>query len=196
MANERLPLFPLGQPLFPGIRLELQILEQRYLRLIRQSMREESEFGIVATEDSIDVGEHAAIYDFGLAVKVVDWKQLENGLLSITVCGEKRFNLHSTETEEDGLVIGQVEWLPERPEPENCSESSLLVMESLLRDLAQHPALNWVSLPEQMSVSDLGWKLAQVLPAPTVKRVQLLAESSAIQRLAKIQILIDELSNI
>ena len=48
---DRLPLFPLGQPLFPGIRLDLQIFEQRYLRLVRKSMREDVAFGIVATED-------------------------------------------------------------------------------------------------------------------------------------------------
>jgi len=196
LSNERLPLFPLGQPLFPGIRLDLQIFEQRYLRLIRESMRAESEFGIVATKDGSEVGMPSAIHDFGLAVKIVDWKQLDNGLLSITVSGERRFNVHDTEAEDDGLIIGGVGWLPEWYESESCSEDNLLVLEALLRDLAQHPALNWVSLPEHISVSDLGWKLAQVLPAPTIKRVRLLSEPSATQRLAKVQMLIDELSSI
>ena len=193
---DRLPLFPLGQPLFPGIRLDLQIFEQRYLRLVRKSMREDVAFGIVATEDGRELGAPLEIYDFGLAVKIVDWERLENGLLGIVVCGERRFNIQKTEVEDDGLIIAEVEWLPEFQETADYPDENLQGLEGLLRDLAQHPALNWVGLPEQISASELGWRLAQVLPVSTTKKVRLLAEPSSMQCLAKIQILVDELSSI
>ena len=193
---ERLPLFPLGQPLFPGVRLDLQIFEQRYLRLVRESTREGLEFGIVAIEDGGEVGAPLEIYDFGLAVKIVDWKQLDNGLLGIVVCGDRRFNIQKTEIEDDGLIVGEVEWLPEFQETADYPDDNLQSLEKLLRDLAQHPALNWVGLPEQISASELGWKLAQVLPISTTKKVRLLAEPSSIECLEKIQILVDELSSI
>lgn len=194
--TERLPLFPLGQPLFPGVRLDLQIFEQRYLRLVKESMRADSAFGIVAIEEGEEVGEPSEIYDFGLAVKIVDWKQLDNGLLGVAVSGDRRFNIIKTQVEDDGLIIGNVEWLPEFQEQVDYPEENLQELERLLRELAQHPALNWVSLPEQIPADELGWKLAQVLPVPTTKKVRLLAEPSSLQRLAKIQILVDELSSI
>ena len=42
-----MPLFPLSGVLLPGGRMPLQIFEQRYLDLVRESMKSDSPFGIV-----------------------------------------------------------------------------------------------------------------------------------------------------
>jgi len=47
MTTTQIPLFPLLQPLFPGTRLNLQIFEQRYLRMITQCLKTEGTFGVV-----------------------------------------------------------------------------------------------------------------------------------------------------
>lgn len=193
--TERLPLFPLGQPLFPGICLQLQIFEQRYLRLVRESMRDDSAFGIVAIADGREVGAPPETCEFGLEVKIVDWCQQENGLLGVAVSGTRRFQILSTTLEEDNLLVADVGWLDEGVNHRSIPAESLDGLKKLLRDLAQHPALNWVELSEQLSEEELGWKLAQVLPVSLDNKISLLADSDLVRRLEKIQVLVDELSS-
>lgn len=195
--SSRLPLFPLGQPLFPGVRLNLQIFEQRYLRLVRASMRDATSFGIVAIAEGGEVGETPEIFEYGLEVNIVDWRQQDNGLLGVSVAGDRCFRVLDAKQEEDGLMIGEIEWLPDSIEAESIPAASLEGLENLLRELARHPSLGWVELPEdQLSVSELGWKLAQALPISHEQKVPLLAEVDAAKRLARIQIFVDELSSL
>ena len=41
------PLFPLRSVLFPGGRMALRIFEQRYLDLVRSTLREQASFGVI-----------------------------------------------------------------------------------------------------------------------------------------------------
>ena len=47
MSVITLPLFPLSAVLLPGGRVPLQIFEQRYLDLVRESMKTAEPFGMV-----------------------------------------------------------------------------------------------------------------------------------------------------
>jgi uncharacterized protein len=194
-VSERLPLFPLGQPLFPDIPISLEIFEQRYLRLIKESLRESATFGIVAIADGSEVGGQPDIFLIGLAVDIIDWRQLESGLLGITVSGTTRFEVLVTSVEEDGLLIGEVERLSESGDSISLPEENLEALENLLRELVRHPSLDWLSLDDdRLSAVELGWKLAQALPVSLDKKVPLLAEPDAAKRLAIIQSYVDELS--
>lgn len=193
---DSLPLFPLGQPLFPGIGLNLQIFEQRYLGLVRDCMREDSSFGIVAISSGGEVQDVPKTYAVGLEVKIIDWRQQNNGLLGITVLGERRFQIQSTQAADDGLLIAEVNWLQETDETANLAEDHFSGLEQLLRDLALHPSLDWLSLPEHLSAKELGWKLAQALPVSVESKIDLLGDSDPAQRIRKIQILVEQLSAI
>lgn len=193
---EQLPLFPLGQPLFPGVTLNLQIFEQRYLHLVRKSMRDDSSFGIIAIRDGKEVGSAPDIFDYGLEVSIIDWRQQENGLLGVAVSGKRRFQVLGTALEDDGLLVGEVDWLHDRQSSFAFPEANLDGLERLLRDLAKHPALSWIDLPEKLSLEELSWKLAQALPISLDKKMLLLEESDPTVRLAKIQDYVDELNDI
>ena len=50
------PMFPLGNVLFPSIGLPLRIFEPRYVQMLRECMATDGEFGTVLIERGSEVG--------------------------------------------------------------------------------------------------------------------------------------------
>jgi Lon protease-like protein len=107
-----LPLFPLGTLLLPHGRLPLQIFERRYIDMISKCMREGTRFGVVWIKKGSEVAQasktnlHLGAY--GTVANIVDWDQLPNGLLGITIEGEARFHVKNTWREDSGLNMAAV----------------------------------------------------------------------------------------
>ncbi|MGL6161344.1 LON peptidase substrate-binding domain-containing protein [Microbulbifer sp.] len=188
----QIPLFPLGMALFPGVTLPLRIFEQRYLRLVTETLKTDSGFGVALIREGKEVG-RASVWPVGLTVQIVDWSQGEEGLLHIQVRGQRRFRILETHRAEDGLLIGdEVEWLPDepaRPVPVNCD--GLL---EVLRELKQHAAMLSLQFAPVDSADALSWQLAQLLPLEDRVRVELLATSDPLERLATIAASLDRWS--
>jgi len=53
----KIPLFPLSTVLFPGGVIALKIFEARYLDMIKQCLREKTEFGVVSIIKNSDDNE-------------------------------------------------------------------------------------------------------------------------------------------
>jgi len=93
---ETIPLFPLNSILFPKGRISLQIFESRYVDMIRQCLKDGTGFGVVLIEAGSEVaskGQKLDIHRIGTYSTVVDWNQLPNGLLGITVEGQTTFKI-------------------------------------------------------------------------------------------------------
>ena len=93
-----IPLFPLGTVLLPHGRLPLQIFERRYIDMVAKCMREQTGFGVVWLRQGSEVDEEGVssalqIGDYGTLAHIVDWDQLPNGLLGITIEGSQRFHI-------------------------------------------------------------------------------------------------------
>ncbi len=86
-----LPLFPLSRPLYPQQKIALQIFEPRYLAMVTQCLRQDETFGVVQIREGKEVGKAPQIYQYGVEARVVDWDQLDNGLLGITIEGARKF---------------------------------------------------------------------------------------------------------
>ena len=85
--SRHLPLFPLKVVLFPGSLLPLHIFEERYKTLIRESIENNSEFGINLIEnDKIEPVGCSAI------VKNVI-REYDDGRLDVAVEGRRRYTL-------------------------------------------------------------------------------------------------------
>ena len=97
-----LPLFPLSGVLFPFGRVPLKIFEPRYLDLVRDCMKSSSPFGVVWIRRGAEVVQRGRaapeLGDYGTCAHIVDWDQLPNGLLGITIEGAQRFELMETHT--------------------------------------------------------------------------------------------------
>jgi Lon protease-like protein len=109
-----IPLFPLNTVLFPGGRLSLRIFEPRYVDMVRHCMRESAGFGVVLIREGVEAGGPAQTFDVGTLARIIDFDQLEQGLLGITATGERRFHVVGRQVQKDGLNTGTVEWLAEQ----------------------------------------------------------------------------------
>ena len=125
----KLPLFPLRTLVFPGGVLPLRIFEARYLDMVKNCARDQSEFVICLIRESTDTD--AQHYDIGTACKIIDWEAMPDGLLGITVEGVARVRIGETYLQPDQLLTADVEYLDEeqdQPLPEKFTEWSDLII--------------------------------------------------------------------
>jgi len=188
-ATESLPLFPLPLVLFPVARTQLRIFESRYLEMTRECSAKGTGFGVVhfSPADNNKPARHAAI---GTEALIEDFSTLEDGLLGIEVRGGRRFRIRTTRAREDGLIIGEVEWLPAEPRLEVQPEHA--VLQNILRELLQHRAFADMIDADADDASALGMALASALPLESESAQELLAVSDPHERLRALCVLLEE----
>lgn len=187
MSLVKMPLFPLNTVLFPGARLPLRIFEPRYLSMIGNCMRRDEGFAVVLIHEGQEAGRAAAFHSSGTAAKIVDFDQLDNGMLGVTCLGEQRVRVISHETQADQLIVAEVELL------ESPSSSPLPIEYNPLQDflrniLDQEEAQPYRSgLTERWDDSNwISYRLAELLPL-TLSSKQALLEMDGKQRLAELK---------
>lgn len=195
-APKTLALFPLHTLLIPEQRFDLQIFEPRYLQLVKTCLLDDSEFGVVLIREGQEVVRNSAdipqLFSVGVSAKIVDWGQTSTDLLSITVEGQRKFQLRGTEIDDNRLMRAHIDWLPDelkRPVPAHHQG-----LQELLAQLCQHPAVARLRLPQEIDARQLGWQLCHLLPLAKPLKVDLLAMADPLQRLDRLLPLIDELS--
>lgn len=192
-----LPLFPLGTVLFPDGRLPLQIFEPRYLDLVSRCMREGSNFGVVLIRAGSDVragreSQQPDIFEIGCEARIIDFNQLSGGRLGITIEGGRKFRIYDTWDQSDGLLIGEVAFLPDEPERAVSEEHQELV--DLLSELALHPEVRKLSLDIRLNdARSVGWRLAELLPIEAEIKQSLLQLPYPRERLQELRRLISKL---
>lgn len=192
-----LPLFPLSGVLLPHGRMPLQVFEQRYLDLVRDSLKTENCFGVVWIRRGAEVAERGRaapeLGDYGTCARIVDWDQLPNGLLGITIAGEERFDLFETHTQSNGLVVGQVELKPAiTPAPLAADWLSLL---EVLRSLETHPHVQRMNLRVDYNDAwQVGYTLAQLLPLEESLKYELLGIDTIDELMGELHALLNQIS--
>ncbi len=186
------PLFPLSSVILPGGRIPLQLFEPRYTDMLARCMREDRGFVVVLLREGLETRSKAAFYDIGTYVRIVDFQQLDNGLLGITVEGESKVTVVRSWQQEDGLNVGDVECLldePQVPVPDAFSELVLV-----LRALVRHPVVEELNM--ELDFEDarvVGWRLTELLPLERHQKQALLEIQEPIERLQRLETLLDEL---
>ena len=128
--KNNLPIFPLGLVALPGSIQSLQIFEPRYVNMIKSCMSENHGFVIVLQNNEIKDFE---ISKKGTYVEIIDFNNLPNGLLGITVKSENKVSLKNIYQLEDGLHIAEIK--PEiDPEVDNQALICLLYTSPSPRD--------------------------------------------------------------
>lgn len=183
VATTALPLFPLRTVLMPGGLLALRIFEPRYLDLVRRCGRSGEGFGVCLIIDGFEVGQPALPASFGTEARIVDFAMREEGLLGIAVEGERRFRVLSTSTQSDGLIVGEVQWMP--PAPVTCVRPEHAFLADLLQRMLEHAGGPHAHAePKQFDHAEwVGYRLAELLPLIDDQRLHLLEEDDANLRL-------------
>ena len=125
--SSRLPLFPLGTVLFPGLVLPLHIFEDRYRELVRDLVAlpdtAAREFGVVAIERGWEVrpaaGEPGAglasisLHEVGCTAELRQVTEHPDGRFDIVTVGRRRFRVAQVDDRSAPYLTAEVEWLPE-----------------------------------------------------------------------------------
>lgn len=192
-----LPLFPLSCVLLPFGRLPLKIFEPRYLDLVRDCVKSSCPFGVVWIRSGAEVAQRGRaapeLGDFGTCARIVDWDQLSNGLLGITIAGGERFELFETQTRGNGLIVGQVE-VQEAIAPAAMSDSWLALL-NVLRSLETHPHVERMNLRVDYNDAwQVAYTLIQLLPLDEALKYELLGIDSIDMLIVELQVLLNRLS--
>lgn len=193
METLTIPLFPLYSVLFPGGPLQLRVFEPRYLDMISQCLKNETGFGVCMIREGRETGLAAETYDVGTLGYISYWHKRSDGLLGVTVKGERRFRIHSRTVLPNQLIEAEVELLPEEPEMEVVEDDHFLVeMLQQMMEQLDHP---YITLDKRYD--DAAWvsgRLVELLPLELAQKQQLLQLDDPAERLAVIRAILDKQS--
>ncbi len=173
------PVFPLPLVIFPGGRLPLQIFETRYLDMVRECMRENSNFIVTMSRSE-------GFADLGCEMSIRDFDQLSNGLLGILAVGESKQQLFRPRQLNDGLWVADTVSIP--AEDSVAVPNEYLGLVELLKSLQLHPAVQ--GLYKSINYSDsfqVGARLSELLPFETEIKQSLYELEDPLKRLSTLQ---------
>lgn len=188
-----LPLFPLPVVLYPTTVMPLQIFEPRYLRMVKESLQNQTGFVIVQSlpEKQVQNGDRS-FYRVGCYAKVIDWHPQANDMLGIEVEGLFRVRIHNYRAEQDNLLVGQCEPI-EDPSGVLVAEKYHLLVK-LAKELEEHPMVETFDTEiDYRDAAQVGYLLAELLPFTPAEKQLLLESDDPLLRLEAIQSLLQQL---
>lgn len=149
-----IPLFPLGNPLFPAGRLQLNIFEPRYLQMVAECLAQNSVFGVCLIEGGFEVGAPAVPALLGCSARIIESAQPDADRYLLLARGESRFRILERWTLGSGLIMGRVAWI-DPPDPMPLPER-YAPMAALLRQLSDTLGDD-APLPRPFRLDDAAW---------------------------------------
>jgi len=163
--------------------MSLRIFEPRYIRMVKEACAMDRGFGICMLNSRGDKKDNQHIYPVGTYVKVVDFDMLKDGMLGITVQGERCFSIINMETEADGLRLGRCEWL-EVWKSEQATPDIRPIDERLKEIFVKYPDIR--TLYDEPNFSDPIWVIyrwLELIPVQAEKKQELLQQKDCINAL-------------
>lgn len=197
---QTIPLFPLGNTLFPDGVLALQVFEIRYLDLIRKCMADDSEFGIVALLKGSEVRKPEGgevLTDIGTMARITHAQAPMPSLLRLHCVGKRRFRLHNTEQRQYGLWVGQAELLPEDPPvdiPDDLQHTANVLGKLIAGWQQEGIPAEAMPVGAPYRLDEAGWvanRWSDLLPLTIPDKVALLAENDPLTRLRQVHEMLD-----
>lgn len=193
-----LPLFPLKTVLFPGGVLPLRVFETRYVDMVRDCMKRNAPFGVVAIRSGDEVGTAAEPYGIGTLAHIVEWDMPEFGVLLLNTRGGERFRVLETRTQPSQLIEARTEPLPTVAGADDSGESLQLcanvlrvVIDDLLQRARESGGDDFISpFPEPHRLDDAGWvanRWSEMLPIAIDEKQRLLEIGDEVQRLQQVE---------
>ena len=195
-----IPIFPLGTVLFPDGVIALKIFEARYLDMIKQCLREKTEFGVLSVIKNSDLSEEDVSLSFsniGTLAQIEDFDPIQPALYMTKSFGTQRFKLISSKQEVNGLWIGQVELLandPLTPIPQE-HQKVVKLLDEIISVIKSENLLGDAPFKKPYKVDDCGWvsnRLAELLPLSLAQKNHLLAQTNPRIRLDLITEIIED----
>jgi Lon protease-like protein len=195
--DREIPLFPLSSVLLPYGQIPLQIFEQRYLDLVRSCMKSDTGFGVVWIRQGSEVvgttGSKLELGDYGTYARIVDWDQLSNGLLGITIEGRQTFSVKQTRTSPSSQIFAQADLRDVPLEMPLLPQWGSLA--DVLRGLETHPHIQRMNLSiDYEDAWQVGYNLIQLLPLEEEVKYELLGADSLETMMGGLDATLNEIS--
>ena len=189
----KLPVFPLGLVVLPGTIQTLQIFEPRYLSMVKDCMNSESGFVITLSNDNIS-GE--SFMSQGTFVDIIDFNQLPNGLLGITVKGREKVSIKSIEQVESGLHYASISPIAEPVVDDQAVLAKFPDLINVLSQLKEHPQVKLLPLEiDMLSAESVSYQLAGLIPISPMQKQTLLEAFDSKQRMNILAKLVSKISD-
>lgn len=186
----RLPMFPLGSVLFPGVTVPLHVFEDRYRALVHHLLRlppAERVFGSVGIREGYEVGERGAqsIYRVGVRLQLSEVEAHEDGTFDLIAVALDRIRLDRLDTSSEEFPEGEVTLLPagDGPVPAEVVDAASAACHAYrfaVQEFREDPLTG--SLPQDPVMRS--WMLAALAPVPMPEQQAMLEEDDAGLRLA------------
>ena len=192
-----MPLFPLGTVLFTGGHLPLRIFEPRYVDMISYCMKNHCGFGVVLIRSGSEIragrgDDGPDVFRTGTEARIEDFNPLSDGALGIVARGRRKLRVAQTRLQADGLMLGDVEFLPE--EPAAPVEERFEPLVDILKELIRHPMIEKMSLEIDFAdARSIGWRLAELLPIEAEIKQSLLQMQLPRERLVELVRIVNKL---
>ena len=188
----KLPVFPLGLVVLPGTIQTLQIFEPRYLSMVKDCMNSESGFVITLSNDNVS-GE--SFMSQGTFVDIIDFNQLPNGLLGITVKGREKVSIKSIEQVESGLHFASISPIAEPVVDDQAVLAKFPDLINVLSQLKEHPQVKLLPLEiDMLSAESVSYQLAGLIPISPMQKQTLLEAFDSKQRMNILAKLVNKIS--
>jgi Lon protease-like protein len=190
----------LGTVLFPDGVIALKIFEARYLDMIKQCLREKTEFGVVSIIQNPDTTTEDVSLSFsaiGTLAQIQDFDPIQPALYMTKSFGTQRFKLLSSKQEANGLWMGEVELLekdPLIPIPQEHKKVAEL-LDEIISVIQSEDLMGEAPFKKPFHVDDCGWvsnRLAELLPISLAQKNHLLAQTNPRIRLDLITEIIED----
>ncbi len=187
----KIPLFPLNTVIFPEGELQLRLFEPRYIDMVSECLRTDSGFGVCLIQEGEEAGLAAKFFPMGTYVKIIDWDKTDDGLLGITVKGERRFKVESFEVQQDNLSVGEIAWLNE---DEELIPEAYQNFPTLLKEIGNRYELDFLTESERFDEANwVSERLAELLPFEMSAKQALLEMDDALHRFDYMQSLLEKI---
>ncbi len=195
-------MFPLGNVLFPGAPLALQVFEPRYHRLLEDCLAGERAFGVTLIARGSEVGGGDQRVDVGTVAVIDRTVPLAEGRTGVVAIGTERIQVDRW-LPDDPYPRAQVTPWPaaaeatrtpaEAPTPDDVYRAATAAVRQVLAHAAEHgfdvaPAT--FTSPEDVTVGS--WLLAAALPVGPFDQQRILETPDTVARLSLIATLADE----
>ena len=189
--SERLPLFPLGAVLYPGMLLPLHIFEDRYRRLVRDLLDgpEPRRFGVIAIRKGRETGVEGvqSLYEIGCTATLRRVEEHQDGRFDLVTVGTQRFRLLALDQTLPYLQ-GEIELLPDEAVDGAAAAPAVRAVQAAFRGYLD-ALTEWGGatvrvgdLPDEPVLLSFIVAAAMVIDLP--ERQALLDEPDALRRLA------------
>ena len=199
-APNKIPLFPLETVLFPDGVITLKIFEARYLDMIKQCLREKTQFGVISIIKNLDADNESSLITFsniGTLALIEDFDPIQPALYMTKSLGTQRFKLLRSVQEPNGLWVGEVELLdkdPLIPIPQEHQKATKL-LDEIISVIQSQDLLGDAPFKKPFKIEDCGWvsnRLAELLPISLIQKNHLLAQTNPRIRLDLISEIIED----